>query len=136
MKKLFTLIFTIFVCLLADNLKAQVNKREKIEAIKIGFITQRLNLSPDDSQNFWPIYNQYQKEINDLILQRRASKNTQVAEAAEAFDEQIEIDERILEVRKKYRKEFSKVLSPDKINQLYIAEKDFRNELIKQLKNR
>jgi hypothetical protein len=136
MKKLLISVFTFIICLLADGVNAQINKREKIEAFKIAFITQRLNLSPDESQNFWPIYNQYQKEISDLIMQRRVAKNDLNSDPIEAIDEQLDIDGRIVAVRKKYRKEFTKVLSPDKINQFYTAERDFREELIKQLKNR
>lgn len=136
MKKLLPFIIAIYICLSADATYAQMQKREKIEAIKMAFITQRLSLSPDESQNFWPLYNQYQKEIRDLILQRRAAKNDPNPNPIEAIDEDLDIDGKIVAVRKKYRKEFTKVLSPDKINQFYIAERDFREELIKQLKKR
>lgn len=136
MKKLLPFIIAIFICLSADASFAQMHKREKIEAIKMAFITQRLSLSPEESQSFWPLYNQYQKEISDLIVQRRAAKKDPNPDPIEAIDEDLDIDGKIVAVRKKYRKEFTKVLSPDKINQFYTAERDFREELIKQLKNR
>lgn len=125
--------FTIFFCLSAEITLAQNTKREKIESLKIALITKKLDLSPEDSQIFWPVYNQYQKEIGDLIMQKRAArKDTDPA----AIDEDLDIEGKIVDVRKKYRKEFSKVLSPEKINQFYQAEREFREELIKQLKSR
>ena len=136
MKKFIPVILAIFICLSADAVFAQMQKREKIEAIKMAFITQKLSLSPEESQSFWPLYNQYQKEISDLIMQRRAAKNDPNLNSIEAIDDDLDIDGKIVAVRKKYRKEFTKVLSPDKINQFYTAERDFREELIKQLKNR
>ncbi|MCB0665633.1 MAG: hypothetical protein KDC80_07420, partial [Saprospiraceae bacterium] len=31
--------------------------QERIEAQRVAFITQRVNLSPEEAQQFWPIYN-------------------------------------------------------------------------------
>lgn len=133
MKKPLLILFTIFFCLSVEITLAQNTKREKIESLKIAFITKKLDLSPEESQQFWPVYNQYQKEISDLILQRRAArKDTDV----DSIDEDLDIEGKIVDVRKKYRKEFGRVLSPEKINQFYQAEREFREELIKQLKSR
>lgn len=136
MKKLILIVISFFLCLLADDLLAQNNKRERIEAIKIAYITKKLDLSPQESQNFWPVYNQYQKEIGDLIMQRRAAHKNPNPDAMEAIDDELDIESEIVTVRKKYRIQFTKVLSTDKISQFYQAERDFREELIKQLKNR
>lgn len=133
MKRLLLILITISFCLSAEITLAQNTKREKIESLKIAFITKKLDLSPEDSQLFWPVYNQYQREISDLIMQRRAAhKDTD----ADTIDEDLDIEGKIVDVRKKYRKEFSRVLSPEKINQFYQAEREFREELIKQLKSR
>lgn len=133
MKKLLLILLTISFCLSADITLAQNTKREKIESLKIAFITKKLDLSPEDSQIFWPVYNQYQKEIGDLILLRRAARKDS---DPDAIDEDLDIEGKIVDVRKKYRKEFARVLSPEKINQFYQAEREFREELIKQLKSR
>lgn len=133
MKKLLLILLTISFCLSAEITLAQNTKREKIESLKIAFITKKLDLSPEDSQIFWPVYNQYQKEIGDLILLRRAARKDS---DPDAIDEDLDIEGKIVDVRKKYRKEFARVLSPEKINQFYQAEREFREELIKQLKSR
>ena len=56
--KILTLIFVLFF---SFSLSAQVNKesREKIKTLKIAYITEQLNLTAKEAQDFWPIYNTY-----------------------------------------------------------------------------
>ena len=57
-----------------SGIKAQdgdKTRAEKIEALKIAFITQKLQLTTDEAQKFWPVYNQYENEIRSLQLGNR-----------------------------------------------------------------
>jgi len=98
-------------------------RAEKIQALKIAFITQKLQLTSDEAEKFWPVYNQYENEIRNL---RANNKNGDV----------LDNEEKLLNIRKKYKPSFEKILGPDKLNQLFNAERDFRNILIRQLKSR
>ncbi|MEP6583661.1 MAG: hypothetical protein ABJA90_05330 [Ginsengibacter sp.] len=92
---------------------------EKIQALKIAFITQKLNLTTDEAQKFWPVYNQYDQEI-------RGVDRTDV----------IPSEEKLLNIRKKYQPSFEKVIGPQRLNKLFNAERDFRTVLIRRLKDR
>ena len=48
----------------------------------------------------------------------------------------IERDEKLLNIRKKYKVQFEKILGADRANKLYNVEGEFRSVLIKQLKNK
>nr|MBC7614399.1 hypothetical protein [Pseudopedobacter sp.] len=137
---IYILIFLITVFSkdsIAQGGGAMSPKRAKqIEAIKIGFITRRLNLTPEESQNFWPVYNQYQDELNQLLQQKKQNRIANTDNPDKLVDDDFNFDSKILEVRKKYRREFSKSLSPEQIKSLYAAEREFREELIKQLRQR
>jgi len=98
-------------------------KAEKIQALKIAFITQKLQLTTDEAQKFWPIYNQYDNEIKSLQLN---NKNGPA----------LENEEKLLNIRKKYKASFEKVIGPEKLNKLFNAERDFRDILIRRLQNR
>ena len=111
-------------------------KSKQIEAIKIGYLTRRLDLSSDESQKFWPVYNQYQKDLQDINRQKKAARAQNDDDANKLVDDDFKYEDKILDLKKKYRYEFKKILSPEKVKSLYIAERDFREELIKQLKNR
>lgn len=112
-----SLIFSSFTVLHAQD--DENSRGEKIEALKIAFITQKLNLSTDEAQKFWPVYNQYEQEIRNI-------KGGEV----------IANEERLLNIRKKYKPSFEKILGPQKLNNLFTAERDFRGVLIRRLKNR
>lgn len=120
MKKYLLLLFVILIAPFAQT-KAQ--NGEKIQALKIAFITQRLQLTPQEAQQFWPIYDQYQTEIKNLQLDYRNGPA-------------LENEEKLLNIRKKYAPSFQRVLGPDKANRLFNAERDFREILIKRLQNR
>ncbi len=96
---------------------------EKIQALKIAFITQKLDLTTDEAQKFWPVYNQYEQEIRGVQANNRNS---------DALDN----EEKLLNIRKKYKPPFEKVIGQQKLNKLFNAERDFRAVLIRRLKNR
>jgi hypothetical protein len=102
--------------------KAQDNG-EKIQALKIAFITQKLQLTPSEAQRFWPVYDQYQTEIRNLQLDYRNGPA-------------LENEERLLSIRKKYEPVFQNVIGPEKTNKFFNAERDFRGILIQRLQNR
>jgi hypothetical protein len=123
MKKVF-LPFIIF-CALNFSSQAQKGQRDgsNVEAIKIGYFTKKLDLSPEEAQKFWPIYNQYFNEIK------------QVRQLNRDLDE-VSLEEKIVNVRKKYKNEFSQALPGDKVNLFFKVDKDFNNYLRKELEDR
>lgn len=138
MKRHFYIFFVLMMFLSTSTFAQGINpKRAKqIEAIKIGFITRRLDLSPEQSQKFWPIYNQYQNDLNDIYRQKRQNRIANADNPDKLIDDDFAYDSQILQIKKDYRHKFSDILTPQQIKSLYLAEKDFRDELIKQLKNR
>lgn len=114
------------VCLLGATQYSFAQKgqrEEKVKALKIAFITQRLQLTSEEAQRFWPVYNQYDKEIQKLA---ENSKDEGV----------LENEEKLLKIRKKYQPEFQKIIGSARVNALFKAERDFRTLLIKRLKER
>lgn len=135
------LIFTLFILsLLTKQTIGQTRpvgeKWKQIESIKIGFFTKKLNLTADESQKFWPVYNQYQHELYKILKQKKEARVQNAANPNQSIDDDFDFDTRILNHKKKYRLEFGKILPPEKVQTFYTAEKDFKEELIKQLKNR
>ena len=130
------LVLTQFLMLLNSNAQTKKPKSREIEAIKIGYITRRLELTPEESQKFWPVYNQYQKELGFLNQQKRQERIKNANNPDQLIDDDFSFDTKILEMRKKYRYKFTQVISNEKVKRLYIAERDFREELIKELRQR
>jgi hypothetical protein len=115
----------------------QEERMERLESAKIAFLTQRIDLSSREAEKFWPVYNQYQNELKALMQQRESDlqKQNQLS-ATDKIDMQLDMESKILELKKRSTREFSKVLPPEKIVKLFQAERDFKNELIRELRER
>jgi len=117
------------ICWLALTAIAQDNDNNnqkpdgsRLEALKIGYITKKLNLTPEEAQKFWPVYNQYATEIKK-VRQDAVLKNVP----------EIDVEEQVLNIRKKYNGEFMKALSPQRTDQFFKAEKEFGAFVTKEL---
>ncbi len=124
--------------------KGKDEKWKQIESAKIAFFTTELDLSPEEAQVFWPVYNQYCDEIwkarrdsRDALHKMRESlgndscTDTQIKESITAYIESCEKDD---EVQKKYFEKFVVLLPVEKVAKLYIAEEDFRHRMIDMFK--
>jgi len=103
------------------------NRQNKIEVIHVAYMTKELSLTTEEAEKFWPVYRLYREE---LVNVRKVSTGDEVV-----------LDENILNIRKKYKQEFKKVLGAnDRVNKVFLAEKSFRellrNELIKRRASR
>ena len=126
MKK--TYLILSFMCMAAiataQDAEPELSEKqqENVKALEIAFITKELDLSPDEAQKFWPVYNQYSKEINE------ANKNN---------PDVIPREEKVLNIRKKYQEQFVKVLgNQQRMNRMFNAKDKFRKLLIRTLQQR
>lgn len=120
------------------------DKREHIESLKISFITQKLDLTRDEAQRFWPVYNEYYDALQSLRNERKeelrsySERFDQLSdkEMADMVDKQIIYRQRELDVRKKYHAEFKSVLPVKKVALLYRAEDEFKANVLREFKAR
>ena len=118
-----TLFFGSFSFATAQNDNKE-SRTEKVQALKIAFITQKLELTSTEAQKFWPIYNRYETDLRQVIIDNRVGGDA------------IDNEEKVLNVKKKYRTEFSNVIGPSKTTILFNAEREFRGVLMRQLKGK
>ncbi len=126
-----------------DMLGIAEDRLQEIKAQKTAFLTQRLDLSPEEAQRFWPVYNQFDKELDAVRKEVRderkdAKKDGELteAEASAAIDKELASRQKELDLRKKYAAEFKKTIGALKTMKLGKAERDFRRELIKRVRDR
>ncbi len=117
--------------------------KERIQSMKIAFITERLSLTTGEAQEFWPVYNQYQKELNELrakhageMRQDRRVEELTEEEAAEYAECEIGRIEETAELKRKYHEKFMEILPVKKVALLYEAEKDFNRRLFREMRRR
>ncbi|HPZ87725.1 MAG TPA: hypothetical protein PLQ32_06460 [Flavihumibacter sp.] len=125
MKRIFTILLVLLLGGSAAFSQGGQRAGERVEALKIAYLTKKLNLTTEEAQKFWPVYNQYMADL------KKARQDARSEEADE-----LEKDEKVLAVRKKYQADFSKALSPARANEFYRYEKEFANFVAKELQER
>ena len=116
---------------------------ERLQSEKIAFITQELDLSPEEAQVFWPVYNQYWKEFlashkasRDAFAEIRGRKAEELSdkELEKRIDAYVQAATRSDRVMADWYPEFKKVLPIRKVAKLYQAEEAFQQRMINNLK--
>jgi hypothetical protein len=126
------------------SLNAMAQKGERLEAMKIGFITERLNLSSDEAKVFWPVYNKFTDDMKKLRQSSKGKISEEMAdmpamtdaEAEKVLNDMVNFKIQEADLLKKYAAEFKKVLPVKKVVLLFKAENDFKRELLKKLSQR
>ena len=118
------------------------DKKEKIEAIKIGYLTKQLELTAEEAKLFWPIYNQYDAEmevirknrLTELMSAKINFETMSDADVSKTIDNEFNSQQQELNIKKKYNEEFKKVLPVKKVAKFWVAEQKFKLYLLEQLK--
>lgn len=125
MKRIGSLIVMLGFCTIsafADEYRQEQPGR-RMMGLKIAYITKQLNLTAEEAEKFWPVYNNYVKEFRKARLDRQ--------------DDVLAQEENVLNVRKKYRADFKKILGTDaRANRSLTLERDFNNVIRKELQKR
>ena len=111
----------------ADNMQAA---REKLQADKKQFVTEHMKLTDSESKAFWPVYENYQKDmgaVNDRLadlVRDYASHYANMTndEAKKLVDDSLAIDADRLKIRQSYLPKFRQVLSEIKVARYYQIE--------------
>ena len=96
-------------------------KSQKIQALYIAYITRELQLTETEAQKFWPLHNQFDSELKSIHQNNLP---------------ELESEEASLKVKKAYRDRFSKILGPNRTDDFFKKDAEFRKKLIERLKNR
>jgi len=136
------LLLSAFSLRAQDPFELEAHK-EKIETFKISYLTKQLELTPEEAQQFWPVYNEYQQKLEAIRQQRRALKNPGKPfsdltdkEVEELIDSEIEFQQQDFDIRKTYHERFKSVLSVRQVARLYHAEHEFKRLLLQHLRQK
>jgi hypothetical protein len=119
----------------------QQQSMERIRAMKVGMITEKVALTESQAKDFWPIYNRYDSERRQLNqslrekLRRTSSPGSEETEINRQ-DAIFKLREQELELEKQYRPQFMKVISASQYSDLLAAEKEFNQILLQELRQR
>jgi hypothetical protein len=146
----FVMILLMITLGASTALKAQENQgnrgnrraMEQIEAARIAMITERLGLTPDQAQRFWPLYNEFSQRRQQIRAQLNEARrgmdpaNLSEQESQRLMEMSLEIRQSEVNLEKEYTGKFRDVISAQQILALRKAEDDFRRLILQRIEDR
>ena len=137
-------LLAILINLISDNtLVAQVRSTTSVlQQQKIRFFNQNLQLTAEESDRFWPVYNDYQNRRDKITADRNNlleyfqanNRNMSAAEANDAINRYLSYQQQETELLETYTKRFREFLPVKKVMQIYIVELEFKKWLLENLR--
>lgn len=140
MKPIFLLLIGSFLSL---PMLAQEKEMSEIEALKIAFITKKLDLKTSEAQGFWAVYNKYEAIEDNLDSNMNCNvydkldivETLSAEEAEEILQNYMSLREQECQLRETYVSALKKVISPKRILMLKKAEYDFHRKLLEKYRS-
>ena len=115
---------------------------EKYKSEKVAFITEKLDLSVEEAQKFWPLYNEYEKQKEEVIqTRRRLGRNNSFQDMDDKdleimVDEKVEHELKLAEMKMEFHKQVKGILPIKKVVILYRAENEFMSHKLNQIRGK
>lgn len=145
MKRIAIIAASLLICVAGyaqNEAKCKEDWKQKMMSEKIAFLTMELNLTPEEAQMFWPVYNLENKEADKAIgntiscyraLAKAIEEGKAEGEISKLLDDYLKAQEGQKNVSSKAAAQYKKVLPVEKVAKLYIAEEKFRRQHIRRL---
>ena len=139
MKKILLIVLFLFGSFFASA-QDKDGHREKIKALKTAYITEGLDLTPQEAQQFWPVYNEYEEKRRALYRQERAEiENIECLtedKARSKLEEYVELEREDYLLKKQYYNDLKKIFSARRIMQLKKVEDEFNHKMMQEYRAR
>lgn len=152
MKKYIFLLITLFITSLTSfaqdgPLRERFKqKKEQVKSLKVAFITNELDLTPDEAAKFWPLYNAFEDKQQEIRKQKMKAfmdkkddnsiDKLSEKEAATMLNQMESTEEELYQLKKKFIANLKGVLPATKILKLKKAEEEFSKKLLQQYRDK
>ena len=92
-------------------------RQERIKALYVAYVTQQLQLTPDEAQRFWPVHTQFETDIKGV-------KN----ELPELDKQQARLN-----IKKKYQENFNKIIGTNRCERFFRMDGEFKRKLMERV---
>lgn len=141
MKKITIILFVLLTSW--STFSQNSDKREKIKSLKVAFITERLELTQEEAQKFWPIYNAYETEKDGqrklgYDKRRQISDDISESQARIMLNDLIKFERDRENIRVNFIESLlnRKIIPAKKILQLKTVEDEFNRKMLHEYKKR
>jgi Spy/CpxP family protein refolding chaperone len=118
-------------------------RMKEIKAQKSAYLTTKLELTSEEAQRFWPIYNEYdaqqetlRREMREMHRDTRDMGSMTEAQATALIEKALANRQKELDLERTYSEKFKKSIGAVKTVRLHKAERDFNREVLRRFKER
>jgi len=132
-------IFGILILMSMPTYGQDKAAMQKIESARIALITERLELTPDQAEKFWPLYREYNLQRRQIRAEFRNTRqsvdiqNLSEEQSKELMQKAMELKQQELNLEKKYAERMTQVISTQQMLRLRNAEKEFQQRLLQRI---
>ena len=118
------------------------NARQRLQEEKKTFFTEHIGLTKSEASAFWPVYDDYQNRKNRIIAEKKTlmlyylenKSNMKDPEITETLEKYIALEKQESELFVTFNTKFRSILPDEKVLRIYVAEVQFKDYLLKQLR--
>ena len=118
-------------------------RKDQLRSKKVAFFTAAIGITSKEAERFWPVYNEYDEKLENLRTEQRRvlTQLSNFENMKNEKDVKILLDAYVNScvqesvLFQEYYKKFCTILSPSKVVRLYLAEDDFKRQLLDYLRN-
>lgn len=130
------LLFSVF------SFAQKSTTKEEIEAMKVAFITKYVGLTPQESEKFWPLFNEYENKQKTLRATNRDFSVVSIEDINKLSDTELQklienhsaVKQKEIELFNEYNTKFMSVLPVKKVAKLYLAREEFKKHLLQKIR--
>lgn len=145
--RLFTALISVLLLAGSFTVSAQPGGgedwKQRMQSEKIAFLTMEIGLTPEEAQNFWPIYNQISESLDKAMfetfnsymeLEKALNDNKSDKEISKCLEKYLTALGKQDEIRENSVSQYKKILSERKLAKIFVAEEKFRRQHIRRLR--
>ena len=130
----------VVLLILTMNTDISSQVQSKIESYKIGFFTEKLQLSTEESQSFWPLYNQYREDVKESNRNNQMNPRNMTLlndeELDDYFGKYLESQENEIALKRQLYNDLKKVMPMRKAIMVFFVEREFNKQLLQRMSER
>ena len=113
----------------------------QLENARIAYLTEKVALTPDQAQRFWPVYNEFTAKRRDLHRRMRQLRTDDPdglsdVQIKDNLSQALALRQQEVNLEKEYFDKFQKLITIRQVGKLFVAERQFTREVLRRVADR
>ena len=142
------LLLLSFFCLTGAWAQAAMDEEDisptamdRVQAQRVAFITEKIDLTSKEAEKFWPLFNEYERKERSIRQQYQSRQQKRPIdmtneEAKAQLLSHFDMEQELLDLKREYFLKLAEVVSPKKLTGFNRADREFKRMLLNRIQQR